>query len=159
MGKIDLLIRKLEEARGKYGDVLQKPATSQIVELLNAEIQRQYNIELSSVYKTILLKTNGFNENGVFLYGAKTKVIEGHSNRYLEGIIEANEIWHENETFSDYLFYAESDMYLFVQSLKTQLFSCRVRDGFKELVYETSIDSDFFEKIFQLAIEDDYSLG
>ncbi|MDR2906097.1 MAG: YrhA family protein [Helicobacteraceae bacterium] len=155
---LKILLEGLRKAREKYGDSPQKPATSKEVEKLNKAVMENFNIELSPVYKSILLKTNGFNENGVFLYGSETNLIAGYSDRYLEGIMEANEIWREDDDFSNYLFYAESDLYLFAQSLKDQLYSCRARDSFDDVIFETNDDNDFFEKIFKLAFDDEFHM-
>jgi hypothetical protein len=153
---LKILLEQLRKAREEYGDSLQKPATDKEVERLNNAVMENFNIELSSVYKSILLKTNGFNENGVFLYGNETNLIAGYSDRYLEGVMEANETWHEDDDFSNYLFYADSDSYVFVQSLEDKRYSCRVRDSFDEVIFETNDDNDFFEKIFRLAIDDEF---
>jgi hypothetical protein len=159
MENLKLLIEQLRKIREKYGNSIQKPATNDEIERLNDVIIEQFKIELSPVYKSILSKTNGFNENGIFLYGSETNLIQGHSDRYLEGLMEANEIWHENDDFSNYLFYAESDIYVFVQSFQNKLYSCHSRDSFDDgPIFETNNDNEFFEKIFKLAIDDEFYL-
>ncbi len=156
--EIKFLIEQLREISEQYGDSLQKSASNKNIEHLNNTIKEMFKIELSPVYQSILLKINGFNENGVFLYGSETNLIQGYSDRYLDGILEANEIWHENDDFSNYLFYAESDLYLFVQSFKNKLYSCHARDSFDDPIFETNDDYEFFEKIFRLAIDDDFHI-
>jgi hypothetical protein len=157
---LELLIEKLRDIREKYGNSLQKAATPEDVELLNKVVKKKFKIELSPVYQFILLNTNGFNENGVFLYGNKTALIQGYTDRYLGGLVEENETWHGfDEKLSKYLFYAESDSYLFGQSLENKVFTCYAKESFGDyLVFETSNDSDFFEKIFKLAINDGFYL-
>jgi len=153
------LIEQLRETRKKYGNSLQIAAIKDDIERINKVVNEKFNIELSPVYQSILRITNGFNENGVFLYGTETNLIQGYSDRYIEGIIEANEIWHEYDDFSNYLFYAESDLYLFVQSFKSKLYSCHARDSFdNEPVFETNNENEFFETIFRLAVDDDFNL-
>ena len=154
--KLELLIKELEEIGKQYGDSLQKSATNKDVERLNNTLKENFKVELSSVYQNILLKINGFDENGVSLYGSETNLIQGYSDRYLDGLMEANEIWHENEDFANYLFYADSDLYLFVQSFKNQLYSCRPKDSFDDIMFETDSENEFFEKIFRLAVDDNF---
>jgi hypothetical protein len=154
------LITRLGEVRKKYGSSLQKPTTIEDIERLINAVNEKFGTQLSLVYQRILLITNGFNENGVYLYGSKTALIEGSSDLYLEGLIEANMTWHESYNgFSNHLFYAESDIYLFCQSLENKIFTCHSKDSFGDyLVFETVDENEFFEKIFKLAIDDDFSL-
>jgi len=154
------LIEQLRKAREEYGNFLQRPATKEDVERLNIAVKEKFKIEISSIYKSILLKTNGFNENGVFLYGSKTDLLQGYSDRNLGGLIETNETWHESfDGFSNHLFYADSDSYLFGQSIESKLFVCYTKENFSDyLIFETSNDNDFFEKIFRLAVDDDFCL-
>ena len=158
--KLRLLIEKLREVREEYGKFLQKPATKEDVERLNNAVKEKFKIELSPVYQSILLKTNGFNENGVFFYGTETALLQGYSDRYLGGLIETNETWYESyDSFTNHLFYADSDLYLFGQSLESKLFTCYTRESFGEnLIFETNNDNEFFEKIFRLAVDDDFSI-
>jgi hypothetical protein len=148
------LIKQLKHQRETYGGKLQMSAKQSEIERLSIAIRDKYNIDLAISYKSILSETNGFNENGVFLYGTKTSLIEGYSDRYLDGLLEANQGWHHDKDFSQYLFYADSDMYLFCQSLeiKTLQYSCRARDCFDEIIFETRDENRFFEKIFELAL-------
>jgi hypothetical protein len=155
---IKSLIKQLREVKEQYGDSLQTSATNANVEGLSNAVMEKFQIEPSPVYKSILLKTNGFNENGVFLYGSKTDLIQGYSDRDLAGILEANEIWHETDDFADYLFYAESDLYVFVQSFESKTYLCYARDSFDDPVFETDDDIEFFENIFRLAVDDDFYL-
>jgi hypothetical protein len=52
-----------------------------------------------------------------------------------------------------------SDIYVFVQSFQSKLYSCHSRDGFNDdPIFETNNDNEFFEKIFRIAIEGDFYL-
>ena len=155
-----LLIEQLRVTREKYGYSLQSAATNEDIERLCHAVKERFEVELSSVYQSILLKTNGFNENGVFLYGSKSALIQGYSDRYLGGLLEENENWHGvMDDLSKYLFYADSDIYIFGQSLENHLFTCYAKESFGDyLIFETSSDSVFFEKIFRLAIDDGFCL-
>ena len=63
--------------------------------------------------------------------------------------------------FVGYLLYAESDMYLFVQSLSDKSFSYRSRARFEDVIFSTNDNELFFEIILKLAlgenIEEEYS--
>ena len=87
-------------------------------------------------------------------------MIQGYPDRYLGGLVEENENWHGfDDDFSKYLFYADSDLYLFGQSIENNLFTCYAKESFGDyLIFETGNDREFFEKIFRLAIDDDFQL-
>ena len=155
-----LLIEQLRVTHEKYGNSLQSAATNEDIERLCNAVKERFEIELSSVYQSILLHTNGFNENGVFLYGSKTALIRGYSDRFLGGLLEENENWHGiMDDLSKYLFYADSDIYIFGQSLENNLFTCYAKESFGDyLIFETDSDSVFFEKILRLAIDDGFCL-
>jgi hypothetical protein len=146
------LTDKLRKTRLKYESDIQLPATNEGIEKLVAIVKEKYKIDLSDVYKLILSETDGFNENGVFLYGSDTKLIKDYSDRFINGLLQANTLWHKTEEFSQYLFYAESDLYVFVQSIKDKTYSCRVRDNFDELI-STYKEDKFFETVFNLAVD------
>lgn len=149
------LMRKRKQDRLRY---MQYPATPNEVDVLSRVIRHAYNVELSPVYKSILLETNGFSENGVVLYGTKTRLLEGYKeDMFVDGFPEANENWKHNIDFANHIVYAESDTYLFAQSSQTKLFSCHTQGDFEEgLLWETPNDNFFFETILKLAVDDKF---
>lgn len=148
-------MRKKKQDRLRY---MQYPAAKDEVNDLYYIIKKKYNMELSPVYQSILLQTNGFRENGVVLYGTETHLLEGYKeDMYVEGFPEANENWKHNIDFANYIIYAESDTYLFAQSSRTKLFSCHTQEDFEEsLLWETANDIFFFETILKLAVDDTF---
>ncbi len=149
------LMRKRKQDRLRY---MQYPATKDEIDVLFRIIRHEYGIELSPVYKTILLATNGFRENGVVLYGTETRLLEGYKeDMYVEGFQEANENWKHNVDFENHIVYAESDTYIFAQSSQTNLYSCHAQGDFEEsLLWETPNDNFFFEMILRLAADNEF---
>ncbi|WP_029288209.1 YrhA family protein [Pedobacter sp. R20-19] len=158
MKKLENIISAIKEQHLKYGDQLQSPATTEEINDLESKIRQMFKVELAEAYKKILTQTNGIDNDGIVLYGTKTLPVEGYQNRFVYGLIEANEEWHD---FVDYLFYAESEMYLFVQSLSDESFSYRSRERFEDVIFSTDDNELFFEIILKLAlgenIEEEYS--
>lgn len=157
---LESLIGQLKDVQERYGGFLQKPASNESVERLCGVVKERFGTELSPVYRSILLRTDGFNENGVYLYGSETALLQGRSDLHLGGLMEQNEIWHwMSDDISKYLFYADSDLYVFGQSLETGSFVCFAKDCIGDyLIFETDSDSDFFERIFRLAVDDGFCL-
>lgn len=147
MEKINLLLDRIEKQNLSYGDKIQPPARSRSIEYLENVVVQKFKIQLSATYKEILLKTDGIDNDGVVLYSSEKSLIVGYKDRYIDGFIEANEEWQSNKNFADYLFYADSDMYLFVQSLNDKTFSYRPRDRFEDIVFSTG-DENLFLKLF-----------
>jgi len=83
------------------------------------------------------------------VYGSKKSLIEGYPDRHIPGLMDANEDW---QYFSGFIFYADSDLYLFVQSLSEKTFSYRARDDFDRAIFTTASDGLFFEIILRLAL-------
>lgn len=148
-------MRKRKQDRLRY---MQYPAAKDEVDMLFRIIKHKYGMELSPVYKCILLATNGFRENGVVLYGTETRLLEGYKeDMYVEGFQEANENWKHNIDFANHIVYAESDTYIFAQSTLTNLYSCHTQGDFEEsLLWETPNDNFFFETVLKLAVDNEF---
>ncbi|QIH34540.1 YrhA family protein [Sphingobacterium sp. DR205] len=147
MSKIEKLIDEIIALKKNIGYEINKPITeTQFFELKNY-FESLYESGISKFYKEILYLSNGLNFNGLFLYGICDK-----SNLNL---IEANEEWHTNKDFAEYIFYADSEQYLFVQNLQTKLFSFHPRDRFETTLFETTDDELFFQIILECALGED----
>lgn len=149
---IDALLSALKMQSEKYGDLLQTGASEAQCLQLMEKIKKEFNIDISEVYTCILSYTNGFDHDGVVLYSLEKSLLNGYDDRYIDGIAEANESWHRNIEMRDFLFYAESELYLFVQSLEDSSLSYRPRDDFNTIIYVIENDEEFFELIIRLAL-------
>ncbi|GGE67246.1 hypothetical protein EV200_108118 [Pedobacter psychrotolerans] len=158
MKKLENIISAIKEQNLKYGDQLPSPASTEEINDLERKTTQIFQVELPEAYKGILSQTNGIDNDGVMLYGTKTLPIEGYQDRFISGLMAANEEWKE---FAGYLFYAESDMYLFVQSLSDKSFSYRSRERFEDVIFSTEDNELFFEIILNLSLgensEEEYS--
>ena len=152
------LMRRIKQENGRY---MQYPASTEEVDVLCQTTKKKFDIDLSRAYQSILLITNGFRENGVQLYGTETKLQEGYKKEeiFVEGFLDANENWKHNIDFADYIVYAESDTYIFAQSLITKNYLCHEQGDFENsFIWETTNDRTFFEIILRLAVDDDFSI-
>lgn len=62
----------------------------------------------NDLYVHILKITNGIDNDGVIIYAAATNELSGYPDRKIEGVLEANVIWHEDPLKRNFLYYAES---------------------------------------------------
>lgn len=161
MKTIDELLIAVKTQNEKYGDLLQTGASQSQCLQLAEKVKEEFNLNISEVYTYILQYTNGFDNDGVVLYSTEKSLLNGYDDRYIDGLLEANESWHRNAGMKDFLFYAESELYLFVQSLENSSLSYRPRDDFDTIIYTAENDKEFFKIIIKLAlgenIEEEYS--
>lgn len=143
MRDIQQLILKIIEINSEFGELSRSPLPEQNILELRNKIKKIYGRKLSQTYIEILRLTNGVNFNGVFLYGSD-------DNPSMD-IVKCNEDWHNLEEFQDYFFYADSDMYLFVED-EEEVYTIRGRDDFQTIIFETIDDKLFFEKILQCSL-------
>ena len=48
--------------------------------------------------------------NGFILYGADEPLLKKEPNQHVNGLIDCNKVWHENEWQKQYLFLGESSI-------------------------------------------------
>ncbi|MDO6819030.1 YrhA family protein [Zobellia sp. 1_MG-2023] len=143
------LIVEIKNEQKEYGENLQPPAEIENTHKLKLKILESFNFNLSPIYLDILEITNGIDYDGTVLYATETTKIVGYDDRFIDGFFEANEIWHEDEYKKSFLVYAESDMYLFFQSLEDSKFYVVPKDSLDVIVYQTLNSKDFFQKILE----------
>lgn len=147
MSKIKKLYEQIRSLKKEIGYETDLPITNSQFTKLDLEFRNMYGFELSSGYKEILLLSNSLNFNGVFLYGVSEK-----SNL---DFIEANSDWNVGETFLKYIYYADSDQYIFVQNRENKNFSFHHRNRMETVLYQTENDQVFFEIILECALGED----
>lgn len=152
---IESLIERIREQNLKYGDQIQLPASTLDIENLQSLFTKLFRFEIPITFANILKITNGVDNDGTAMYAASRELISGYDDRYIDGIIEANEEWHTSKDFAEYVFYADSEQYLFVQNLQTKLFSFHPRDRFETTLFETTDEELFFQIILECALGED----
>ncbi|EPW1045234.1 YrhA family protein [Vibrio sp. B172a] len=73
------------------------------VEQCKRKVEKLFNLKLDSDYLSILKETNGFSCNGFNLYGSEQK----NEPYFLDGIIDANLEFWEEESLRKYFAYSE----------------------------------------------------
>ena len=93
-----------------YGEKVNIGATEREIQLLNNETKKELNVDLPSEYVNILKVVNGIEFNGFILYGIDERLLEKKHNQPINGLIEYNKIWHENEWQKQFFFLGESNI-------------------------------------------------
>ena len=67
-------------------------------------LRNEFNVDLSNEYVKILRTVNGIEFNGFILYGIDQRLLEKQQNQRINGLIECNKIWYENEWQRQHIF-------------------------------------------------------
>ena len=62
----------------------------------------------------------GEDVTGFILYGADEPLLKKEPNQHVNGLIDCNKVWHENEWQKQYLFLGESSISWYVYDLKVK---------------------------------------
>ncbi len=152
MKNIKYLLEELKQETTKYGEKIQTPLKQSEIDILKNNFKSNFKKNIDEYYLVILSITDGFDNNGVVLYASKTQKIEGYDDRFIDGLLEANALWHKDIDKVSYIFYAESEMYLFFQDIQTDVFSCVSRDNLENIIFQTKSSKSFFENIINLSL-------
>ena len=112
-------LQQMQAEDARFGDQSQPPATSDSLVALRQQVREKFNYELPSAYGAVLALSDGVNFNGYTLYASKTLPITGYTDRFIEGFMEANNLWIDYAQNTDHqlLMFGETgdDLYLFDQ--------------------------------------------
>ncbi|MGN7177810.1 SMI1 / KNR4 family protein [Paenibacillus sp. FSL R5-0490] len=113
-------IKKIEK---KYGSSLRNPVTDVEISKLQLDIQEKLgNIELPKSYVEFLKTVNGLDFNGLVIYGVDEHLLDDQEVEDLQGFVDTNEIWYENEWQKQYIFWGESDTAWYCLDLHKEIY-------------------------------------
>jgi hypothetical protein len=104
----DLLleIKKIEE---KYESSLRNPACDREIMKMKKNVEQNLiSVALPSSYSKFLQTTNGLDFNGLVIYSVDQVFLEKEAIDF-QGLIETNNLWHENDWQKQYIFYGDSN--------------------------------------------------
>lgn len=108
---------KLEEIRrvsAKFGDTLNEGISDKESEVLLSSVEEELQVSLPEAYIVFLKLINGLEFNGFILYGADKELLEKTSNQRINGLIDNNKVWYDNEWEKEYLFLGDSSISWYV---------------------------------------------
>ncbi|WP_224247478.1 YrhA family protein [Hyalangium gracile] len=107
----------------KYGEGLQSPCEPESVADLQLRAREQLGAELPPGYAEFLSLHNGLDWDGLVIYSCTTVPIVGHEDRFIEGFVESNLGYRDNDRMKRFLVLGDSDMYLYVYEAQAREFS------------------------------------
>ncbi len=85
-------------------------------------VKVELGIALPEEYLKILRTINGIEYNGFILYGVDEPLLNEAPNQHINGLIDCNKVWYENEWQKQYLFLGEGSISWYVYDLKTKMY-------------------------------------
>ena len=110
------LIEKIKNEREQFNLKLQKGANEDCIKILLSHSVSKFNYKIPVEYLDFLRIVDGLFYNGIQIYATKA-VIEMPQNITIEGFVEANEMWKNDERKKRYIVFAESGDALYVHNL------------------------------------------
>ncbi len=110
---------EVEAAQAKYNLPMQPPCPPGRVEGLRQRVREKLSAELPEEYAAFLLKHDGLNWNGLFVYASEKSPIAGSPGNFIQGFVEINLLYREDKWFEDYLVFGEGNMDLYVRQVSS----------------------------------------
>lgn len=110
-------LNELEQEKKLYGEGINHGATDEEIKIFAKRIAVELNVILPEEYMQILETINGIEFNGFIFYGIDEKMLTEPPVQHINGLLECNKIWYENEWQKQYLFLGESNISWYVYDL------------------------------------------
>ena len=107
-------LQEIIQEKKIYGEKVNIGATEEEIEIFFKKAKDELNVDLPNDYSKILELVNGVEFNGFILYGIDQNLLSMQPNQSINGLIEYNKIWYENEWQKKYIFIGESNISWYV---------------------------------------------
>ena len=111
------LLAQLEAEKARYGEQRQPPCTDDRLERLRRRVRERLGAELPSEYAAFLRAQDGLNHNGLFVYASETAPVVGARDATIQGFVEANLVWRDDDRLCSYLVFGDGNMDLYARHL------------------------------------------
>lgn len=101
-------LQKIAEDKIQYDEKINNGASAEEIQKFLEEVKAELKAELPEDYAKFLEEVNGLEYNGFILYGIDEHLLNTQPNQYINGLIDNNEVWYENEWDKQYIFLGES---------------------------------------------------
>lgn len=120
------LLAELHAERARYGEAEQPPASDAEVAAMIESARVELGAEPPAAYCDLLRRSNGLNDNGLFVYATHDVPNAGTRDGVIAGFVQANLHWREGGGFDRLLVFGDGNQDLYVLDLDTA--DCQVRD-------------------------------
>jgi hypothetical protein len=146
-------LQQIAAKKAKYKGRPQPPTESTQLAALQKQVREQFSYELPEAYVALLALSDGVNFNSYTLYASKTLPISGYTDRFIEGFVEANDLWEDYEENTDHhlLMFGETGSDLFLFDRRDQKFKVTDKVG-GDAYQEFSSFEELAEQLFKSAL-------
>ncbi|MDE7297653.1 MAG: SMI1/KNR4 family protein [Lachnospiraceae bacterium] len=142
-------LEEIRQGEKRYGGEINCGISEEEVELFIKEVENELNLALPEDYIKILKVVNGIEFNGTILYGVDEPLLKEAPSQHVNGLIDCNKVWYENEWQKQYLFLGEGSISWYVYDLGTKkYYELDNPSG------EISEEFDNFEQMLDKMLED-----
>lgn len=145
-------LKEIRQEEKRYGNDINCGISKEEVERFIKVAKDELGVALPEEYLKILSAINGIEFNGFILYGVDEPLLTKAPNQHVNGLIDCNKVWYENEWQQQYLFLGEGSISWYVYDLKTKKY-CELDNPSGEICQEFNN----FEQMFDKMLEDSLS--
>ena len=111
--KLDAII----ELQKQFGEEINSGTSDEEICIFREAAKKELNVVLPEEYLEVLKTVNGVEFNGYILYGIDSRLLEKEPNQSVNGLIDCNKAWYDNEWQKQYIFLGESGMSWYVYDI------------------------------------------
>lgn len=143
-------LEEIIQEEKKYGQEINGGISEAEEKLLIKAAKDEFDLVLPEDYIKILRVVNGLEFNGTILYGADEPLLEEAPKCHVNGLVDCNKVWYENEWQKQYLFLGEGNISWYVYELETKKYyeldnpSGEINeefDGFEQMLDKMLLDA------------------
>ncbi len=116
--EINLLIKEMD----KYGDKINDGVLEKDLKLFVDIFEKNFSVILPNDYLDFLKNFNGIEFNGFIIYGVDKDLLSITTHNHINGLIEFNTIFYENEYQKKYIFLGENNISWYVYDIKLDIY-------------------------------------
>ena len=144
-------LEEIRQEEKRYGEDINCGISEEEAEAFIKAVKDDLGIALPEDYLKILRTINGIEFNGFILYGVDEPLLKEAPNQHVNGLIDCNKVWYENEWQKQYLFLGEGSISWYVYDLKAKKY-CELDNPSGELSEEFEDFEQMIDKMLEGAL-------
>ena len=144
-------LEEIRQEEKRYGEDINCGISEEEAGAFIKAVKDELGIALPEEYLKILRIVNGIEFNGFILYGVDEPLLQEAPARSVNGLIDCNQVWYENEWQKQYLFLGEGSISWYVYDLKTKKY-CELDNPSGELGEEFDNLEQMLDKMLEDAL-------
>lgn len=139
-------LHRIASEKAKYDEKVNMGASDIEIGLFKAKVLAELKNEVPEDYIGFLEVVNGIEFNGFIIYGVDSELLETKPNQHINGFIDNNLVFYDNEWQKRYLFFGESSISWYVYDLERARY-LQLDNPSESVVKEFICFNDMIERI------------